>query len=63
MQFSFILNQIVDYKTYDEWKKNPTCKATRGIEETDRTEKDNCTFSLAFSTAAFLYAGVSHKST
>lgn len=41
MQISFISNQTLDFKTYDEINKNqlPFCNATRCIQETDETQK------------------------
>lgn len=65
MQISFILNQTLDFKTYDEIKKNLFCNATRCMQETGGTQKNpqTCPFILAFSFAAVLNADISHKST
>lgn len=66
MQISFILNQTLDFKTYNVIKEKPfsvmpldACRRLMGLKKTPKT----CTFILAFSVAAVLNTDISHKST
>lgn len=61
IQINFILNQTLDFKTYDGQKTIMPLDASRKL--MGLKKKKNHTFILAFSIAVLLYVDTSHKST
>lgn len=65
IQINFILNQMLDFKTYDGQKTIMLLDASRklmGLKKKKNPQHTH-TFILAFSIAVLLYIDTSHKST